>query len=110
MRFILVDSSSDEVSGDTSKFAAGWPELTSDNDNLGSLCRAAAQLLDESKGEPSSRYEFTSFEPSDKASGYFVFMANEKASDTLGKESPSIYEVLTQCSYVGYVVRSQAAY
>ncbi len=103
MRFILVDVQSDRVCGDVED-AEVTLDTASQGDKLESLCKAAARTVDERRGQLHGAYEFSCFEPSEKAPGYFVFLANEHCLCPSYEGCPaSLSEVFTGTSYVGYV-------
>ena len=107
MRLILVDGQSDRICGDVAKEAtqaSAW-----DQDKLESFCKAIAQEIDQSRGQRSGPYDFAYFPPSEKAAGYFVFMANENSENCLYREAcpADLGEVFTHCFYLGYVCRPQ---
>ncbi len=61
-------------------------------------------MIDTSKGQQQGPYEFSCFGPSEKAPGYFVFLANEHCLCPSWEGCPvSLSEVFTSTSYIGYV-------
>ncbi len=105
MRFIVVDGQSDRVCGDVED-AEVTLDITSQGDKLESLCKAAARTVDERRGWLQGTYEFSCFGPSEKAPGYFVFLANEYSLCPSCEGCPAnLSEVFTGTSYIGYVYR-----
>ncbi len=105
VRFIVVDGQTDRVCGDV-VYAEVTPDAASNADSLESLCKAAARTVDDRRGEQHGAYEFSCFEPPDKAPGYFVFLANEQCLCSSCEGCPaSLSEVFTCSFYVGFVHR-----
>ncbi len=104
MRFIVVDGQSDCVCGDLVEAELDMP---SNEERREACCKAAARMVDARRGEQQGTYEFTCFEPSDNAPGYFVFVANEQGENRLRCEAcpANLAEVFTHCFYVGHVHR-----
>ncbi len=104
MRFILVDGQTNHVCGDVD--VETTPDARSRADKLESLCKTAARTVDERTGQQPGTYDFSCFEPSDKAAGFFVFLANEHCLCQSCEGCPAgLREVFTCSSYVGYVSR-----
>lgn len=101
-RFILVDSSTGYIFGDTSDFAASQQIDSPEH---------AAQLLDEHIGAPASKYELMRNRAND-APGYFVYRADINGSDAVpvvcdGQDQATIDGVTDSCEFVGFVERSR---
>jgi hypothetical protein len=106
MRLILVDGQTDRVCGDVAQEAT--QASARNQDKLERFCKATAQDIDESRGQRLGDYEFVDFRPSEKSTGYAVFMANENGGNCLyrGACPTDLGEVFIHCFYLGYVCRS----
>lgn len=97
-RYILIDSDSGYIFGDTADFAAGQ-EI--------SRIKDAARLLDESIGERGRTYlEHDS--PRNSVTGYNVYRADINGSEAVpvihdGQDQKQIDAVEAACEYVGFV-------
>lgn len=98
-RYILIDSNSGYVFGDTADFANGRSDLTPVE---------AARLLDESIGEQGRLYVERSSDPKSTVTGYHVYRADVRGSEAVpvvhdGQDSDTISEVMELCDYVAFV-------
>lgn len=106
-RYILIDSDSGYIWGDTADFAT---DRQGEFD--GAIC-IAARLLDESLGEHGRAY-IDSWRRPDGASGYFVYRADVNGSEAVpvvqdGQDQETIEAVERDCEYVGFVQYESAA-
>lgn len=100
-RYILIDTHSGYIFGDTADYAAGrQSDITSIAD--------AARMLDESIGEVGRRYTTYSSRP-DGAAGYEVYRADVGGSESVGtirdgQDQAMIDAVVSDCEYAGFVL------
>lgn len=102
-RYILIDSNSGYIFGDTADYAAGADLAQSAHFNP----VEAARLLDESIGEYGRAYVETG-RPRDTRTGYHVYRADMDGSDAVpvvwdGQDQETIEAVERDCEYVGFV-------
>ena len=100
-RYILIDSNSGYIFGDTADFAAGrQSEITSIAD--------AARMLDASIGEHGRNYVEHTRNPRTTVSGYDVYRADVNGGEAVavvqdGQNRDVIEAVQRDCEYVGFV-------
>lgn len=100
-RYILIDSNSGYIFGDTADFAANrQSDITSISD--------AARMLDESIGEYGRSYSELSRNPRSTQTGYHVYRADINGSEAVpvvqdGQDQEMIEAVERDCEYVGFV-------
>ena len=98
-RYILIDSNSGYIFGDTADYGAGR-DIDSPID--------AARMLDESIGEHGRTYEECSGNPGTTQTGYDVYRADVDGSDAVavvwdGQDPDTIAAVIASCRYEGFV-------
>jgi hypothetical protein len=103
MRIIVVDAQTDRICGDIADVEATLDTPPNGN-KLERLCKAAARSVG---GDTQEDYEFDCFAPCEKASGYFVFLANEDGGNGLDDQAcpVNLGEVFMRSFYLGYVHR-----
>lgn len=99
MRFIIIDTYSGYIWGDSADFDAGNPDGSTDD-----ICEACRRL-DHSIGEFERDYQEVSDEPHN---GYAVYRADINGSEAVGNihdgQDPEMIEaVVRDCEFVGYV-------
>lgn len=104
-RYILIDSYSGYIFGDTAEMSA-----FSDTDQTPI---DAARVLDESIGEHGRSYEFVTADPRDTSTYYAVYRADIGGSEAVtnitdGQDREMIEAVERDCKLVGYVLTTQA--
>ena len=104
-RYILIDSDSGYIWGDTAAFGAEWRD--SDQTPI-----TAARMLDESLGEHDREYEKVS--RLDGRSGYLVYRADVGGSDAVGpvwdgQSREEIDAVERDCEHVATIRWSEIA-
>ena len=104
-RYILIDSHTGYVFGDTADFAANrQSDLTSPVD--------AARMLDEDMGECGCEYEELARDPHDTSTGYHVYRADIEGSEAIpvvwdGQDEATIRSVEEHCAFVSFVRRTR---
>jgi hypothetical protein len=104
-RYILIDSNSGFIFGDTADYAAGQQS------GLDPI--SAARLLDESIGQHGRSYEMIRHDPRTTAAYYRVYRADVGGSDAVavvqnGQDQEMIDAVERGCEFVGCVLVSDA--
>lgn len=106
-RYILIDSNSGYIFGDTADFAANrQSDITSIID--------AARMLDESIGEHGLRYAELSRNPRSTQTGYYVYRADIDDTEAVpvvqdGQDQETIDAVERDCEYVGFAACHRVA-
>lgn len=100
-RYILIDSNTGNIFGDSADFAADYREDLTPVE--------AARLLDESIGERGRVYTLMNSNPRTSATGYDVYRADVGGSDAVpvvydGQDRETIDAVERDCEYVGFVL------
>ena len=93
-RYILIDSNSGYIFGDSADFAAGNSDLTPTE---------AARLMDESIGEHGREYRELSSVPRDTRTGYAVYRAEAVPVVQDGQDREMIEAVERDCEFVAFV-------
>lgn len=103
-RYILIDSNSGNIWGDTA-LLGNWHQECTPLD--------AARMVDEDAGERGRRYEELSRNPQTTQTGYDVYRADINGSEAVrvidrGDDEELIEAVQRDCEYVGFVACYEA--